>query len=303
MKSYSSLPWKFRFEEDAASLPPAITDSYLSCCGDEVWKFGSSRTTWVAGCPSLVLGWGATFPDVCLSSCRRILWGERALRPLCSGGVQERRHLRQPAHRGLQVRVPPGRVRAALLRDDHQELPPSVLHHLQGAAAALPFHCLPHVSPSARGSVAAGFSPELRTVCHVLVPTKTYPEGHCRDFWPQLQVHRCLLSGKGVGLQLSHGLAGQDWLLVFPHSWLWVNNTKCVSPDPKVQSWEFFHRYNSSCKGRPICICPEKVLREVRQASGSCPLQHPAITWCFTSVTFLQHAFEYCPLALFTFLN
>lgn len=136
-----------------------------------------------------MLGWGVTFPDVCFSPCRRVLRGERALWPLRSGGVQERRHLCQPAHRGLQVRVPPGRVRAALLRDDHQELPPSVLHHLQGAAAALPLHCVPHVSPGGRvlWLTASGLSLGwFVTFWYHQTPTL---EGHCRHFWQWFHMH------------------------------------------------------------------------------------------------------------------
>lgn len=63
------------------------------------------------------------------------------------------------------MRVPTRRIWAALLWDDHQELPPTVLHHLQGAAAALPLHRLPHVSPCSvpipmAPSTGSGFSPQ-----------------------------------------------------------------------------------------------------------------------------------------------
>lgn len=83
-----------------------------------------------------------------VSSRRRALRGELALRPLRQRRVQERGHVREPAHRRLPLRVPPRRVRAALLRGDHQELPAPVLRHLPRPETALPLHRLPRVSAS-----------------------------------------------------------------------------------------------------------------------------------------------------------
>lgn len=54
-------------------------------------------------------------PSLPLRPPRRALRGERALRPLRPRRVQERGHLREPAHRRLPLRVPPRRVREALL--------------------------------------------------------------------------------------------------------------------------------------------------------------------------------------------
>lgn len=85
------------------------------------------------------------------SSRRRALRGECPLGPLCPRRVQERGHLREPAHRRLPLRVPSRRVRAALLRGDHPELPAAVLRHLPGPQAAFPLHCLPHVSAAPAG--------------------------------------------------------------------------------------------------------------------------------------------------------
>lgn len=85
------------------------------------------------------------------SSHRRALRGECPLGPLCPWRVQERGHLREPAHRWLPLRVPSRRVRAALLRGDHPEFPAAVLRHLPGPQAALPLHRLPHVSAAPAG--------------------------------------------------------------------------------------------------------------------------------------------------------
>lgn len=77
---------------------------------------------------------------------RGALPGERPLRPLCQWRVQERGHLREPAHRRLPLPLPPGPVRAALLRGQHAQLPARVLRHLPRPAPALPLHRLAPVS-------------------------------------------------------------------------------------------------------------------------------------------------------------
>lgn len=77
---------------------------------------------------------------------RRALRGQRPLRPLRPRRLQERGHLREPAHRGLPLRVPPRRLREALLRGDHAQLPAPVLRHLPRPAAALPLQRGAHVS-------------------------------------------------------------------------------------------------------------------------------------------------------------
>lgn len=87
---------------------------------------------------------------------RRALRAVVPLWPLCLGSLQERRHLCQPPGRGVQVRVSARRLREALLRDDHAQLPPALLSDFQGPQPALSLHPLSHVSTSA--SPAAGCS-------------------------------------------------------------------------------------------------------------------------------------------------
>ncbi|KAK7810029.1 hypothetical protein U0070_006228 [Myodes glareolus] len=59
--------------------------------------------------------------------------------------MQERGYLCEPAHWRFPLCVPAWRVRASLLRSQHQELPAPVLCHLPRLAAALPLHRLPFV--------------------------------------------------------------------------------------------------------------------------------------------------------------
>lgn len=60
--------------------------------------------------------------------------------------------------------------------------------------------------------------------------------GRCSACLPWSQSSRCThasSSERGWVYSFSHGLDGQDWPLVLPHGWLWVNSTKRVSPTPK----------------------------------------------------------------------
>lgn len=121
-----------------------------------IWSLGPSQFLPAAGFEAMSPGLpgGLLLPGQpcdllsCVPSppCRRPLRGERALGPLRQRCVQERGHLREPAHRGLPLRVPPRRLREALLRGDHPQLPAPVLRHLPGPPAAFPLQHLPHVS-------------------------------------------------------------------------------------------------------------------------------------------------------------
>lgn len=79
--------------------------------------------------------------------CRGALRAEHPPWPLCTGGLPQRGHLRQPAGGGVPLRVPPRALREAFLRHEHPQLPPTILHHLPGPPAALPLHSYPDVSP------------------------------------------------------------------------------------------------------------------------------------------------------------
>ena len=88
----SRSPLKIQTREPVQHpYPPAITSWYLGAGGGQAQESGNSltcvRDAWVAECHSVLLGWGVAVPDVPFSPCRRVLWGERALRPLCSGAV------------------------------------------------------------------------------------------------------------------------------------------------------------------------------------------------------------------------
>lgn len=97
---------------------------------------------------------------------------------------------------------------------------------------------------------------------------------------------------RGCGFALSHGLASQDQPLVLPHGWLWVNSTKCVSPDPKGQGHGFVDRYNNSRNNRRVCASVQRTCSG-RASPGTRPIQHPAVTWCFTSVRSQAASFHF----------
>lgn len=192
--------------EEAHGVPPVWTP---------VARFWESRVPWRPHCTSApgLASWllwaaalaarspglGVTSP-ASVSSCRRALRGEHALGPLRPRGVQERGHLRQPAHRRLPLRVSSRRVREALLRGDHQDLPTPVLCHLPRPEAAFPLHRLPHVS--AAPAPAELLSPERRG--SLRVPTGPCPlvRPGCRTGW--------LIGGGGGTCTLGMGDPGAN---------------------------------------------------------------------------------------------